>query len=102
MRVYQYWLLREALETNDYACAPLGALEDKMFSGFGRITYFEDAGGKIRLLDKVILKKITHLGRSPDIEDAAVMGFNAPRVVLTQSLPHGPVRSSTRVLAAAP
>jgi hypothetical protein len=99
LRAYQYWQLRLALESPDCACAPLGGLEDRLFNGFSKIEYYEDANGKIRLMEKSKIKSV--LGRSPDIEDATVMAFNAPRMI-RQRVVTGGQRRSSAVLEAAP
>lgn len=80
LRAQQYWELRIALEEGEVACAPLGKMvEEKLFSGFAKIPYHE--GRVIWLPEKVELRKPRFLGRSPDAEDAVVMGFNAKAVV---------------------
>ena len=80
LRAQQYWALRVALEEGEVACAPLGKImEEKLFSGFARIPYHE--GRVIYLPEKAELRKPKFLGRSPDPEDAIVMGFNAPVIV---------------------
>jgi len=101
LRTQQYWNLRLGLMGDDLACAPLGHLEDRLFSGFAKIEYFEDSNGKIRIMDKDTLRKKNYLGRSPDIEDATVLAYNAPRMVKRQIL-RGGERRSRAILDMAP
>lgn len=92
LRAQQYWALRIALEEGEVACAPLGKrVEEKLFSGFAKIPYYE--GRVIYLPEKRELRTSKFLGRSPDSEDATVMGFNVPVILKGAAAPRRKVRS---------
>lgn len=72
-----YWLLREAFRKNEVAIAPLGQWEDELMEDLAG-TYWEmTSTGKIKIEDKAKTRK--RLKRSPDLGDAAALGFRQPR-----------------------
>lgn len=82
IRAEQYWRLREAFQNNEIAIAPLGDKEEQIITGFANIMYDETPTGKMKLEPKKFVRQ--RLKRSPDAEDAIVIGFNCPSVSLSQ------------------
>lgn len=73
----QFWALREALIAKEIAIAPLGQYEDKVFDELSLIFYEETPKGEIKIEPKKKSKE--RIGYSPNMADAAVEGFNAPK-----------------------
>jgi hypothetical protein len=73
----QFWSLRIALEKGEVAIAPLGPLEDRAFEELSSIYWRLTPNDKIQIEPKE--QTIKRLGRSPDLADAIVGGFCAPR-----------------------
>lgn len=70
----QHWLLREALQNEEVAIAPLGEYEEYAMEDLA-LTYYEyTSAGKVRIEDKAKTRKRLH--RSPNCGDAICMAFN--------------------------
>lgn len=71
-----FWVFRLACQNEEIAIAPLGdEIEDQIMEGFSKIYYDELRSGRTFIEDKK--KTRERLGRSPDPEEAIVMGFSA-------------------------
>ena len=70
-----FFELREAMRRGEIAIAPLGEAEAELRRELSLIFYEEMPGGGMRIEPKAKSKK--RLGRSPDLADAVVMGYNA-------------------------
>ncbi|MBD2161438.1 hypothetical protein H6F46_12125 [Limnothrix sp. FACHB-1083] len=75
----QFWRLRMAFEKGEAAIAPLGDVEDQLFTEMSAIWWELTAADKIRIEDKG--KTRARLGRSPNLADAVVGGHSAPKAV---------------------
>jgi hypothetical protein len=73
------WLLREALENNEVAIAPLGNIEDEVMDDLANTWYELTANDKTRVEDKKKAK--LRLGRSPNCGDAVILGFRDRRTI---------------------
>lgn len=79
-RAEQYWKLREAFQNGEVAIAPIEK-EDDIIAGFSQILYEETPQGKLKIESKKFIRQRLH--RSPDAEDAIVMGFNTTAITPT-------------------
>lgn len=73
-----YWSLREALQKGEVAIAPLGDHEEMLMEDLAGTYWEQTSVGKTKIEDKKNTKKRLH--RSPNVGDAAVLGFRQPRV----------------------
>lgn len=74
LKTDMFLAFREASRRKEFAIAPLGKdIEEKLLDGFPAIHYEELASSVLKIEEKSKVKK--KLGRSPDPEEAIVMGF---------------------------
>ncbi len=71
VRAEIFWLLKEALERGEVSLPD----DERLIAELSAIRYQYSANGKIQLEAKAETKK--RVGRSPDLADAAVLGFVA-------------------------
>ena len=69
------WMLREWLRLNPDAMLPE---DQELESELITLTYAEDRKGRLKIIDKVHLRKI--LGRSPNKAEAIALSFSPPKV----------------------